>query len=353
MKIACLVSGGVDSSTALHLLEEQDYDVTAFYLRIWLEDDVHYLGDCPWKEDLDYIREVCKLANVKLEIVNLQREYHQRVVQEVLKEVKVGRTPNPDVWCNNQIKFGLFAEKIDGYDFIASGHYAQLGEASGGICLKEAPDPIKDQTYFLAQLPQQTLRHLMFPIGHMSKAEVRQTAIEMALPNAGRKDSQGICFLGQFKYRDFVKHYLGTRPGKLVEFETGKILGDHEGYWFYTRGQRKGIGLTGGPWYVVTKNVETNAVFISRNYYSNHFMRNRFSVTACNWYSLPLAKETLAVKLRHGPKKYMCTLEKDPTGDFTVTLDENDQGIAPGQFAVFYRGNLCIGSGVIKSGIIS
>lgn len=348
MKIACLVSGGVDSSTALHLLEEQDYDVTAFYLRIWLEDELKHLSDCSWKEDLDFIREVCKRANVKLEVMDFQKEYHELVVQKMLAEVRAGRTPNPDIWCNNRIKFGLFAEKISGYDRIASGHYAQIAEVDGKHVLKQAPDPVKDQTYFLAHLPQEKLKHLMFPIGHMDKAEVRRIAIEMALPNAGRKDSQGICFLGQFKYRDFVKHYLGTRPGKFVEFETKKIVGQHQGYWFYTIGQRKGIGLSGGPWYVVEKDVDENIVYISKQYHYPHLKRCAFKIRNCNWYIKPISGQTLDVKLRHGPQKNLCVINHLGDDKTAILMEDNDQGIASGQFAVFYDNDLCLGSGVIK-----
>lgn len=346
MKIAALISGGVDSSTALHLLEEQDYNVTAFYLRIWLEDDLHHLGECPWKEDLDFIRSVCKLCKVDLRVMNMQRAYHERVVQETLDAVKQGRTPNPDVWCNERIKFGLFADSISSdYDKIASGHYAQIAVVDGKHVLRQAPDRVKDQTYFLAHLPEKVLSRLMFPIGHLSKREVRSLAQEFALPNADRKDSQGICFLGKFKYRDFIKHYLGTNPGYFVEHETGKTVGSHDGYWFYTAGQRKGIGLSGGPWFVVGKDINSNTVFISKQYHGDHHSRREFKIAKTNWYITPDDGESLEVKLRHGPHKHKCTIHFDV--EPRVYLVDDDQGIARGQLAVFYRDDLCIGSGVI------
>ena len=188
----------------------------------------------------------------------------------------------------------------------------------------------------------------MFPIGHMDKTAVRETAIDMCLPNAARKDSQGICFLGQFRYRDFVQHYLGTNPGKFVEYETGKVVGDHKGYWFFTSGQRKGIGLSGGPWYVVHKDIEDNVVFISRHYHEPHLKRRTFTVDRCNWYIQPKATQQLDVKLRHGPEKHRCNLHLLTDISAQVTLADDDQGIASGQFAVFYDADLCIGSGMIQ-----
>lgn len=357
MKIAALCSGGVDSSVALGLLEEQDHDVTAFYLRIWLEDELQHLSECPWKEDLDYIRELCKLTKVKLEVVSMQRDYYQRVVHHAIEEVKQGRTPNPDIWCNTRIKFGLFYDMFgDEFDAIASGHYAQIAKtASGSPCLKQAPDPVKDQTYFLSHLPAEKLKKLRFPIGSYTKAQVRTLAEEMALPNAKRKDSQGICFLGKFKYRDFIEHHLGKRPGKFVEFESGKIVGSHDGFWFYTSGQRKGLGIggargsNGSPWYVVAKNPEDNVVFVSQNYYE--IPRRKFTISNCNWL-MALPAKTLEVKLRHGPNKQICQLTRHNEDNYLVELSSDDQGIAAGQYAVFYFQDLCVGSGIINEEVL-
>jgi tRNA-specific 2-thiouridylase len=360
LKVAALVSGGVDSSVSLGLLEEEDVDVTAFYLRIWLDKDDHQLGDCPWEEDLEYLRQLCQMTNVKLEVIDMQKDYYERVVDHAIAEVKTGRTPNPDIWCNTRIKFGLFSDLIENRDFdkIASGHYAQIADVDGKLCLKQAPDPIKDQTYFLSHLPKEKLSKLMFPIGKYTKAEVRALAEDMALPNAKRKDSQGICFLGKFKYRDFIKLHLGTKIGDFIEHETGKKIGTHEGFWFYTIGQRKGlkIGGPGGAWYVVGKNPEDNTVFVSQHYHEDHHTRNRFTITNCNWFldesPLLLANQSLfgkiRVKLRHGPEMQTCAIfEGGKPDEMTVILIENDQGIAPGQYAAFYRDDLCLGSGVI------
>jgi tRNA-specific 2-thiouridylase len=353
MKVAVLVSGGVDSSVALQLLKNQGYEITAFYLKIWLEDELSYLGDCPWENDLFFVKQVCEQLDVPLEVISLQKEYQQQVVAYTIAEVKAGRTPNPDILCNQRIKFGLFFDKIDSsFVKIASGHYAQIREKNDFIELFQSPDPIKDQTYFLSHLSQKQLKRVMFPIGHLQKSELRVLAHEFNLPNKDRKDSQGICFLGKFKFRDFIKHHLGVQVGKMVEIETGNIMGNHDGFWFYTIGQRQGLGLGAGPWYVVAKDVEKNIVFISRNYYDVDKQRNNFRVEKFNWLSggYPSDKTNFAVKLRHGSQQYECTIvyDVDKTKG-TVMLSGRDQGIAPGQYAVFYDERVCVGSAVIVS----
>src|SRR6056300_94205 len=248
-RVALLASGGVDSSVALALLKEQNYEVEAFYLKIWLEDELAFLGDCPWQEDLDYLEKVCKQLKVKLNIVPMQKEYFENVVSYTIHEVKNGRTPNPDVMCNNHIKFGLFLEKVpEFFDYIASGHYAQTAKLDDSIYLKKAPDLIKDQTYFLANLNKDILPRILFPIGKYSKEEVRLLAEKFDLPNKARKDSQGICFLGKLKFNEFLEHYLGKNIGNIVDIDTQEILGTQNGYFYHTIGQRKGLGLSGGPY---------------------------------------------------------------------------------------------------------
>lgn len=350
MKIAVLISGGVDSSVALKLLKEQGHDVTAFYLKIWLEDELQFLGDCPWEEDLQYVRAICEREDVPLEVVPLQKEYFDTVVKYTISEVKQGRTPNPDIMCNSQIKFGLFLSKIDSnkFDKIATGHYAQIHQENGTFFLKTTPDPIKDQTYFLCNLSQQQLSRLTFPIGEYSKEEVRALAEKYDLPNKSRKDSQGICFLGKFKYNDFIQHYLGTQKGDIIEYETGEKLAEHEGFWYYTVGQRKGLGMAGGPWFVVKKDNDKNIVYVSNKYHDEDKKRNELFVEEFNWFAGEKPQETeLRVKLRHGPKFYDCQIEYLSEDRAKLKLNENDQGIAPGQFAAFYLNELCIGSAVI------
>ncbi len=352
MKIAVLVSGGVDSSVALKLLQEQGHDVSAFYLKIWLEDELAYLGDCPWEEDLSYVRRICEEAKIPLHVVPLQKEYFESVVKYTIDEVAAGRTPNPDVMCNSNVKFGFFLDKLreidPAFEKIATGHYAQTVEKNSIFYLKKAPDKVKDQTYFLANLKQEQIKKLLFPIGHLTKSEVRELAQKYNLPNKDRKDSQGICFLGKFKYNEFVKHYLGEKKGDLIEFETGKKIGEHEGYYFYTVGQRKGIQLSGGPWYVVDKDIDKNIVFISKSYHEPEKNRNHFEVANLNWFEgkIPV-KNKLQVKLRHGENFYNCELSQENSHKLKVQLDCNDQGIAAGQFAVFYDDEICLGAGVI------
>ncbi len=420
MKIAVLLSGGVDSSVALQLLKEQGHDLTAFYLKIWLEDELSYLGNCPWQEDLDYAQKVCEKLQVPLEIIPMQQEYHDKIVAYTIKEIQAGRTPSPDVLCNQFIKFGCFYDKIDSlrpgvFEKVASGHYAQVekikanGQGEAGpvedlFVLKKAKDPVKDQTYFLARLSQKQLSRALFPIGHLLKSEVRALAEKFDLPTKYRKDSQGICFLGKIKFSDFIKHHLKEREGDLIEFETGKVVGKHEGFWYYTVGQRKGIGLSGGPWYVVKKDTVKNIVYISKNYYSEDKSRDTFTVCDFNWIAQHAPeKRDLQVKIRHGESLYKATLDllgpdnmkpgasqgdgstssprarllngarpavpaialqerrlepvegcecqKRDNGPTTgvVKIEGNDQGIAPGQFAVFYDGDICLGCAVICS----
>jgi tRNA-specific 2-thiouridylase len=350
MKIAVLVSGGVDSSVALRLLKQQGHDVTAFYLKIWLEDELSFLGDCPWEQDLSFVRSVCQELDVPLRVLSLQKEYHDEVVQYVINEVKQGRTPNPDILCNQRIKFGMFWNAVGAeFDKVATGHYAQVKEIDGVFRLFSAPDEIKDQTYFLSHLSQEQLSKALFPIGHLTKPEVRDLAHQYNLINKDRKDSQGICFLGKLKFPDFIKHYLGTRRGDLIDYETRDTVGHHEGFWFYTIGQRQGIGLSGGPWYVVAKDTVRNQVFISREYHAAEKERSALVVSSCHWIvgSFP-AEKNLRVKLRHGKHFYDCVLEKTAPDEISVTLQGRDQGIAPGQFVVFYDGTECVGCGVIK-----
>lgn len=349
MKIAVLTSGGVDSSVALRLLQQQGHQVTAFYLKIWLEDELSYLGDCPWEEDLGYVRQICQDANIPLEVISLQKEYWDEVIAYAIAELKAGHTPNPDMLCNQRIKFGQFYKKIDAaYEKVATGHYARVAAKDSVFLLQKAKDSFKDQTYFLAHLDQVQLARACFPVGDYLKSEVRDLAKKFGLPNQNRKDSQGLCFLGKIPFPDFVRHYLGDRKGDLVERESGKKMGTHNGYWYFTIGQRQGIGLSGGPWFVVAKDLVENVVYISRQYRAEDAVRDAFTVRDLHWISgVASLKTALEVKVRHGEAFYPASVQFLDGGRAHVKITGSDQGFAPGQFAVFYDGATCLGCGVI------
>ncbi len=355
MKVAVLVSGGVDSALALKLLVDQGHECTAFYLKIWLEDELSFLGDCPWETDLGYVRATCEGLGVPLSIVSLQREYHERVVRYTLDELVAGRTPSPDVFCNERVKFGAFFDHIDdSFERVATGHYARLLREGGHTLLALAPDPVKDQTYFLAHLSEAQLARALFPVGELVKSEVRRMALEYALPPAGRKDSQGICFLGKVRFRDFARSYLGERQGAIVEQGTGRVLGQHAGYWFHTIGQRTGLGLSGGPWFVVRKDIVNNLIEVVHGEQYQQAQLDRFPVEEMHWINgVPASGSGLSCKLRHGPTMFACSLmqdQYDPRRGLVTLLDGQDAGCAPGQFAVFYRDGICLGMGRIAAG---
>jgi tRNA-specific 2-thiouridylase len=345
----------------LKLLQEQGHDVTAFYLKIWLEDELSFLGgNCPWEEDLAYLREICQQHKIPLEIINLQKEYFDEVVSYAISEIKMGRTPNSDLMCNSKVKFGKFYDRISAdFELVASGHYADKKTEQGMHYLTRAKDSFKDQTYFLAYLSQQQLARAIFPLGPYLKSEVRELAHQFNLPNQARKDSQGVCFLGKIKYADFVKYHLGVQPGDLINFDTGEKVGTHQGYWFYTIGQRKGIELSHGPWYVVKKDIPNNIVYISNTYHEPAKVRDTFEVTDLHWISGQPTSEQLdhlQVKVRHGENFYNCHLEFLPASESStkagipqarITLNGSDQGLAAGQFAVFYSAEICLGAGTI------
>ncbi|MCE9615597.1 MAG: tRNA 2-thiouridine(34) synthase MnmA [Lentisphaerae bacterium] len=351
MKIAVLISGGVDSSVALRLLKtDGEHTLTAFYLKIWLEDELAGLGECPWEDDLRYVRQVCDDAGVPLRIMSLQSEYRERIVAFAVSELAAGRTPSPDIQCNERIKYGAFLERLPDaatFDKVATGHYARVEQRGDRYALLRAPDPVKDQTYFLSRLSQPQLARALFPIGHLHKHEVRALARDYGLPNQARPDSQGICFLGNIKFADFVRVHLGERPGDIVDAASGRILGQHNGCWFYTIGQRQGLRLGGGPWYVQRKDLAANTVYVTHADAIGAAARREFEVEDLHWIRVVPVAERLQVRLRHGPALPDCRIVPLPGGRWRVTLDDADPGIAAGQSAVFYDGEECLGAGTI------
>ncbi|RMH20363.1 MAG: tRNA 2-thiouridine(34) synthase MnmA [Acidobacteria bacterium] len=357
MRIAVLLSGGVDSSVALRLLQQEGHEVVAFYLKVWLEDEHAGLGDCPWQEDLEYARAVCEQAGVPLEVASMQRQYHRRVVEWTIAELAAGRTPSPDVVCNRRIKLGAFLERLEraggGFDRVASGHYARLERRGGRWRLLKGVDPVKDQSYFLHRLDQRQLARCLFPLGGLTKRRVRQLARRMELPTRDRPDSQGICFLGRIRYDDFVRSYLDERPGPIRDVDGGRLLGRHRGPWFYTIGQRKGLGLGGGPWYVVAKDLATNVIWVVHGSRLAARRRDLFRIPEPHWIDRPprgLERGVeLAVKVRHAPAAAACRVVAAGDGGVTVRLAEPDAGLAGGQPAVLYDGEVCLGGGPIAT----
>ena len=353
---ALLLSGGVDSSVALHLLTEQGLRPDLFYIRIGADEEG--FEGCSWEDDEVIVRWLARKYGLRLELVSLHQEYWDYVVQYMIDTVKAGRTPHPDMLCNRVIKFGYFDKYWGGdYAHIATGHYADKVTEGGLDYLATAADPLKDQTDFLAQITYTQLRKALFPLGRLPKSEVRAIAEREGLLTAHRKDSQGICFLGKVNYNDFLKKYLGTSKGDIIELETGRKLGEHEGYWFHTIGQRKGLGLSGGPWFVVRKEIDSNTLFVSQGYDPEDQYGNVVEMGEMNFITrdpMPAGTDEMKVtfKVRHTPEFTSGLLKRDPSGMHTLYSDELIQGIAPGQFCSLYdeKSRLCFGSGVISGG---
>ena len=360
MKIAVLVSGGVDSAVVVHKLYQEGHDLHLFYIRISNETGE---GECSYEEDIEMCQLIASKYKLPLTEVSLHQEYWDYVMDYALKTVKSGLTPHPDMMCNKIIKFGFFEDRW-GKDFekTATGHYASIINKDGKYYLATACDPVKDQTDFLAQLSQKQLSHLWFPLGEMPKSQVREIAKEVSLPNANRKDSQGICFLGKINYKDFVRRHLGEYKGDVIEIETGKKIGNHDGYWFYTIGQRKGLGLGGGPWFVVKKDIPGNIIYVSKGYDTPLQYGREITLSEPNWITVNPFEDgsneiDVAFKIRHVPEFHTGKLSKikdfedsNVNSKELLLMSEQDvQGIAPGQYAIIYSPDkkICLGSALI------
>ncbi|MBQ8674279.1 MAG: tRNA 2-thiouridine(34) synthase MnmA [Bacteroides sp.] len=356
MEIAVLLSGGVDSSVAVHLLCEQGHRPSLFYIRI--SSDENDVMDCSMEEDLEMCRAIARRYGLPLEVVDLHREYWDNVVAYAIEKVRRGFTPNPDVMCNRLIKFGCFEQQVGcHFDKTVTGHYATILTRHDKTWLGTATDPVKDQTDFLAQIDQLQVGHLMFPLGRLPKSEVRRIALEANLPTARRRDSQGICFLGRIDYNEFVRRFLGEREGRIVEQETGRTIGTHRGYWFHTIGQRKGLGLSGGPWFVTGKDIHENVIYVSHGYdtplqYGHELtLRDFHFITENPWSDHPTGEDiSVMFKIRHTPEFLPGILTPLGDGNYHLVSISPLQGIAPGQFGVIYdtEAEYCIGSGEIR-----
>lgn len=359
MKIAVLISGGVDSAVVVHKLHAEGHDLHLFYIRIGMDNGE---GDCSAEEDIEMCTLIARKYGLPFKVVSLHEEYWNHVMAYTLDTVKKGLTPHPDMMCNKLIKFGFFEQRWGkDFDKTATGHYASVKEIDGKYFLATAKDPVKDQTDFLAQISYNQLSHIMFPLGDIDKSEVRRIAKEAELPNATRKDSQGICFLGKIDYSDFIARHLGEKEGPVIEIETGKKIGVHRGYWFYTIGQRKGLGLSGGPWFVVKKNVRDNVVYVSNGYDTRLQYGRIIPLDEPNWITMSpfelykIADDNemsvdISFKTRHTPDFIDGKLIQKGNGDLIVESSEDVQGIAPGQFAIIYSRDrmFCLGSAMIS-----
>ncbi|MGP1591536.1 MAG: tRNA 2-thiouridine(34) synthase MnmA [Prevotella sp.] len=348
-KIAVLLSGGVDSSVVLYELVQQGLKPDCFYIKIGPEQEEEW--DCSSEEDLEMATAVAHRYGCKLEVIDCHKEYWDQVTKYTMDKVKAGFTPNPDVMCNRLIKFGAFHDKKGkDYDLIATGHYAQTEIINGKKWLVTSPDPVKDQTDFLAQIYDWQLKKAIFPIGHFQKDEVRVIAKREHLINAKRKDSQGICFLGKINYNDYIRKYLGENIGEVLELQTNKRIGQHKGLWFYTIGQRHGLGFGGGPWFVVKKDVSNNILYVSKGYEPSSAFKSEFGVSDFHFLTEEVDLSNVTFKIRHTPEFHKARMEKINDNEYRLYSECPIHGVAPGQFCVVYdeEHHKCIGSGEIS-----
>ena len=348
-RIAVLLSGGVDSAVVVYELAQMGLNPDCFYIKIGPEQEEEW--NCTSEEDLEMATAVAAKYGCSLQVVDCHKEYWDQVTRYTMEKVKAGFTPNPDVMCNRLIKFGAFHEKMGyQYDLIATGHYAQTEtDEENNKWLVTSPDPVKDQTDFLAQIEQWQLKKALFPIGHHVKNEVREIAERERLINAKRKDSQGICFLGQINYNEYLRRYLGDQPGDIIELETGHKIGEHRALWYHTIGQRKGLGLGGGPWFVVKKDVENNILYVSHGYDPATAYKKDFPLHDFHFLTRPVEMERVTFKIRHTPEYHPAIIETLQDGRLLVHAQESIHGVAPGQFCVVYdeHHHRCYGSGEI------
>ncbi|RJG21946.1 tRNA 2-thiouridine(34) synthase MnmA [Massilia cavernae] len=357
-KVVIGMSGGVDSSVAAWMLKEQGYEVIGLFMKNWEDDDDSEF--CSSRQDWIDAASVADVVGVDIEAVNFAAEYKDRVFAEFLREYQAGRTPNPDVLCNAEIKFKAFLDHAMhlGADLIATGHYARVRENNGAFELLKAVDATKDQSYFLHRLNQAQLSKTLFPLGEIPKTEVRKIAERLALPNAAKKDSTGICFIGERPFRDFLNRYLSYKPGPM-KTDDGTVVGEHVGLSFYTLGQRKGIGVGGmkayknpdgssDAWYVARKDVATNTLWIVQGHDHPWLLSGSLDAGQASWIAgVPPAPRALNAKTRYRQADVACEVRPEGMDRFALTFTDPQWAVTPGQSAVLYDGDVCLGGGII------
>jgi tRNA-specific 2-thiouridylase len=351
------MSGGVDSSVTALLLLEQGHKVTGLFMKNWEEDDgTEY---CTAMADLADAQQVCDKLDIDLKTVNFASEYWDDVFEVFLSEFKAGRTPNPDILCNKHVKFKAFLDyaiQVLGADCIATGHYAQVSEQDGEFFLLKGLDPDKEQSYFLYTLKQHELAHTLFPIGHLHKKEIRLLADKAGFANSKKKDSTGICFIGERKFTEFLQRYLPTQPGEMRTPER-ELIGQHQGLMYYTLGQRQGLGIGGvkdapdEPWYVLDKDLTNNILIVGQGHDHPLMLHDTLEAGQLDWCNNKLLTEVIdcAAKTRYRQKDQACRLE--PLGDnrCKAVFTEPQRAITPGQSVVFYQDDICLGGGIIET----
>ncbi len=351
------MSGGVDSSVSAKLLLDQGYDVEGLFMKNWEEDDgTEY---CTSKEDLADALAVCDHLGIDLKEANFAAEYWDNVFEQFLEEYRAGRTPNPDVLCNREIKFNVFREYAEllGASFVATGHYVRLDLSGGTPKLLKGLDDTKDQSYFLQSVSARQLENCIFPIGELRKKEVRKIAEENDIPTYAKKDSTGICFIGERRFTDFLARYIPDKPGPIKTI-SGQTVGEHRGVMFHTLGQRQGLGIGGikdageAPWYVVGKDMPTNTLFVAQGNNHEALFSTRMTCRSINWIdgNLPDLPIKLNVKTRYRQPDQSCQLEHSGLEDgYSILFDHPQRAVTPGQWACFYEGDHCLGGGIIEA----
>ncbi|MED4037938.1 tRNA 2-thiouridine(34) synthase MnmA [Niallia taxi] len=344
------MSGGVDSSVAALLLKEQGYDVIGIFMKNW--DDTDEFGVCTATEDYEDVIRVCNQLGIPYYAVNFEKQYWDKVFTYFLDEYKAGRTPNPDVMCNKEIKFKAFLEHAMnlGADYLATGHYAQVVREDGKVRMLRGKDDNKDQTYFLNQLTEEQLSKVMFPIGGMEKSKVRELAAAANLATATKKDSTGICFIGERNFKEFLSGYLPAQKGNMETFD-GKVVGKHDGLMYYTIGQRHGLGIggSGDPWFVIGKDLARNVLYVGQGFHHEMLYSDSIIADNVSWVSTDETSKTFecTAKFRYRQPDNKVTVEILDGSKVKVTFHEPIRAVTPGQAVVFYQGEECLGGGTI------